>query len=408
MIDSFISYKKAIEFEFNQELLYKNLFKVSGKSTFIPRSFVYKEFFIKYASLIDLIYWPLVLVWNILLQPAFSTYSFIKLLPSVIFTKRKSLSDNLYIELSDIKYFTFIDKKDKNYPTQRLICPFYKTGNRFQSDLNVIKFEEVISISTYLNSYIKCIIFSWNLLFSNYYLKSLYSYTCFSYFLVYDLLKIKKVKNIWLTNHYDRWVVLASTINGTNTILVQHGQLDYYNVNDGKNYKSVFPFKLKNINTIYTQNTYSIELYKDFVSEANCNFKLVESKVNFIEWRALQLNKIKVLFIGHSNDALFHSKLIEKLLSLFGNHIDIAYKYHPLQIRKIANENIWHITAGLLIPISDIVISYGSSIDAEFKVIRSSVVYNYSYEDNTNFDKVFNEILRLDMLNTIKIEKIVN
>jgi hypothetical protein len=80
MIDSFISYKKAIEFEFNQELLYKNLFKVSGKSTFIPRSFVYKEFFIKYASLIDLIYWPLVLVWNILLQPVFSTYIFIKLL----------------------------------------------------------------------------------------------------------------------------------------------------------------------------------------------------------------------------------------------------------------------------------------------------------------------------------------
>jgi hypothetical protein len=62
MIDSYNSYKKAIEFEFNQELLYKNLFKVNGKSVFIPRSFVYKEFFIKYSNLIDLIYWPLILV----------------------------------------------------------------------------------------------------------------------------------------------------------------------------------------------------------------------------------------------------------------------------------------------------------------------------------------------------------
>ena len=117
MIDSYNSYKKAIEFEFNQELLYKNLFKVNGKSVFIPRSFVYKEFFIKYSNLIDLIYWPLILVWNTILQPLFSTYIFIKLLPLVVFTRKKSLHNNLYIELSDIKYFTFIDVNDKNYPT---------------------------------------------------------------------------------------------------------------------------------------------------------------------------------------------------------------------------------------------------------------------------------------------------
>jgi hypothetical protein len=405
MIDS---YKKAIEFEFNQELLYKNLFKVNGKSVFIPRSFVYKEFFIKYSNLIDLIYWPLILVWNTILQPLFSTYIFIKLLPLVVFTRKKSLHNNLYIELSDIKYFTFIDKNDKNYPTQRLICPFYKTANRFKSDLEVIKFEEAISISTYLSSYLKCIFFSWRLLFTKYSIKSLYSYTCFSYILVYELLRKNDLNNIWLSNHYDRWVVLASTIKNTKTTLVQHGQLDYFNINEGKYYKSNFPFKLTNVVTIYTQNKESIELYKDFVSETNCNYKIVESKVNFIEWRALAFNKIKVLFIGHANDSTFHGKLIDKIYSLYSNSVDIAYKYHPLQMNKIANENTWHIISGLSLPIADLVVSYGSSIDAEFKEIRSVTVYNYAYEDNTDVDKVFSEILDLKLLNSINLEKAVN
>jgi hypothetical protein len=43
----------AIKFEFDQELLYKNIFNVKGKSIFIPRSFVYKEIFIKYRKIID-------------------------------------------------------------------------------------------------------------------------------------------------------------------------------------------------------------------------------------------------------------------------------------------------------------------------------------------------------------------
>jgi hypothetical protein len=54
------------------------------------------------------------------------------------------------------------------------------------------------------------------------------------------------------------------------------------------------------------------------------------------------------------------------------------------------------------------VVSYGSSIDAEFKEISSVTVYNYAYEDNTDVDKVFSEILDLKLFNSINIEKAVN
>ena len=47
-------------------------------------------------------------------------------------------------------------------------------------------------------------------------------------------------------------------------------------------------------------------------------------------------------------------------------------------------------------------------IDAEFKEIRSVTVYNYAYEDNTDVDKVFSEILDLKLFNSINIEKAVN
>jgi hypothetical protein len=62
----------------------------------------------------------------------------------------------------------------------------------------------------------------------------------------------------------------------------------------------------------------------------------------------------------------------------------------------------------LSLPIADLVVSYGSSIDAEFKEIRSVTVYNYAYEDNTDVDKVFSEILDLKLLNSINLEKAVN
>lgn len=393
----------AIKFEFNQELLYKNLFNVKGKSIFIPRSFVYKEIFIKYGKLIDFFFWPLIIFWSVIIHPIYTTYLFLILLPKVIITKKRKLNENIYIELSDIKYFTFISKNENNYPSQRLICPFYKTANRFKAEIETITLEEVTSISIFFIVYLKCIFFSIQLIFTNHKKYSLYSYTSFNYFLLYDLLKRNMIENIWLTNHYDRWVVLANCLNNNKTNLVQHGQLDYFNINDNQRYRSTFPFKLTNINTIYTQNEESIELYKDFVDSTNCEFKSVKSKAEFIEWRQLENNTTKILFIGHTNDSLFHRKLIKKLHSTYKNKIDIAYKYHPLQIAKILDDELWHITSGIIIPIPDVVISYGSSIDVEFKSISDVVVYNYAYEDNTEVDKVFEEIINLNLFNELNV-----
>ena len=401
MLNSYNSYLKAISFEFSQELLYKNLFNITGKSKYIPRSFVYKEIFIKYSSIINFLFWLLILIWTLFFLPLYNTYLFVKLTPRFLLSKKKKLHENIYIELSDIKYFTFINSQEKNYPTQKLTSPFYKTANRFNSNIDTIRLEEASSYYLFIISYLKSIFFPFLMLISNYRNKSLYSYTIFSYVLVYEVLTSNNIRFIWLTNHYDRWVVLSSTISSAKTSLVQHGQLDYFNVNDGKLYKSTFPFKLKNISTVYVQNEASINLYKDFVFEDGCTFKTVSSKVEFINWRYnLSDLKYKILFIGHTNDSLFHTKLISMLYLKYGEKIDIAYKYHPLQINQINNDSIWHITSGLIIPVPDLVVSYGSSIDAEFKSLNNVVVYNYAYEDNNNTTKVFDEICSLNIINT--------
>jgi hypothetical protein len=53
----------------------------------------------------------------------------------------------------------------------------------------------------------------------------LYAYTSFRWFVVLFALLEKKPKEVWISNHYDRWAILLDGIDLDKKVMVQHGDL---------------------------------------------------------------------------------------------------------------------------------------------------------------------------------------
>lgn len=385
-IKQFEFYKYSINFEYEQERLYHEIFSINGKSIYFPRAVFYHNFINKYHRIINFFFPIIIFSWLLFFQVFYSLFLLIKNIFSVIPLNTK-VPKKVYWSLSDSKYFSLISPDVLNYPEAIITFPFKNAKDKYIEGRKEICFLNITNRLILFKAFFKSICFCWFYFFTSERKLMLYTFTAFNWFWVYDTLKRYNISNIWLSNHYDRWVILASSLPNIQVTMVQHGQLEYYDTKSNRYYFPNFTRKVQNVSCIYTINQLSRNYFHKFVDIDSNKFESLNTGLNVVEWREEGKEKIKILIVGHQNELKFHIEIIRLLTNEFALDVDICYKYHPQQINVINDSNIWEFRDSKTLPEPDLVLSYGSSLDEEIKASCSCKLLHYaSYDENSKSD----------------------
>lgn len=409
MFKTYKSYLEAILFEFEQEKIYHDAFKIKSLIKYIPRAVVIYNNYNKYLFLINyLLFVPLWILWPILINPLLVLYFTIKWLFPVLKSSKISIPQNVYLLLSDIKFFSYLDSSEKNYPEAIINFPFHNAQSKFNTKLKSVNFFQITDFTQMISSIFLALLTPWLLLFSKKRYLMLFSYSSFYWYWTYNSFINKNINSIWLSNHYDRWLKLVDVLPNVNQkTMIQHGQMEYVETETNKIYFPVFTNKLQYINSIYVVDDYSKKYFLDMMSDkSTTEFFKIKSKLDVINWPTNFHLKVKILILGHQNDFTFHQALIHKLNQ--SNTFDIAYKTHPQQNLDFNLNDIWLVSISNQFPKSDYVISYGSSLDNEIKqLLPNTIIINYSFNDKFNEGEAINSI-ELQLNKLLQLEKSIN
>lgn len=408
MFKAFLLYQQSILFEFEQEKIYHEVFNIKGFIRYFPRSVVIYNNCNRYLFIINyLLFIPLWLSWAILIHPILLIKSFLKWLPFVVKAPKTTLPENVYLSLSDIKYFSYLEETEADFPATIIDFPFHTSKSKFGTKIASSSFFGITSIKKMLQALVLAYLTPFILFFSKERYLMLFTYSSFYWYWTYFSLVQRKLNSIWLSNHYDRWLKLVEGLTDVSKmIMVQHGQLEYVENETGKIYFPTFSNKLKNISKVYIIDDYSKKYFLKIIDNESLVFEKIKSKLNIVEWPVSYKAKYKILILGHQNDFIFHNALIHGLDK--NELFDLAYKAHPQQSVENLSNDCWLVTASNNLPVADIIISYGSSLDNEIKqLLPYSTILNYGF--NEKFDKARAiKSIELNLYSFLKIEKATN
>jgi hypothetical protein len=382
-------YIQAITYDYECNVLYHNLYDISSPIKYIPKVHYYRSITNKFNKFFVILYPFFILVYIFILYVPYILFNFFKFLIKTNFNYKKNITGSIYLDLSEPKYFSFINKKEVNYPNFILKFNNKSKSKRSLINKNDIYIEDLLNLKILTKSLIYSLISPFFIIFCKKRKLVLFSYTSFYWYLIYFTVDSMNINSIWLSNHYDRWTILATSFDLPVT-LVQHGKLSHFDNISKKEYFHDFSFKIDNIVRVYSINTISNFYFKKYIKNDKVLFNKINLKLKILKWRKTKNNSLKILFVGNKVLESFHIKILNYLTHKYSSDIDIAYKYHPLQKSNLDLVKLWHIRDKNSLPYPNLTISYGSSLDDEIKELCDTAFFMYddmSLEDIPVFFK---------------------
>lgn len=261
---------------------------------------------------------------------------------------------------------------------------------------NSINFKDLIKYNDLVKSFILAVqVLNTKRLSSPQYIFQ--TYTAFYWFLV--RIGIDRLSsNLIITNHTDRWAVLADQSILANSkkgiklnfTIVQHGKVDFTDGEKKTSYR--LKYKLNSVTKLFCYDEDSKDFfYQQIFSAGRC------SEIDVLFFKPLiKLTEInddsffRVLFIGHplcqeTQINIFHT------LSEYDNAL-FYYKPHPtVKPSNLIKKESWNlINSKDFFPNVDLVISYDSTLALEYKNLGKTVIYhqNDSKDIRSIIDKI--------------------
>lgn len=392
------SYIQSLNLEFDAESIYYDSFQIFGRSQRIPRVLSLLKYIRGRESLIDACF-PIAFIFVYYLSfPAIFVFKSINAIKSWFVIKRVHLevdSGSLYLALSNSENLKYAEEKER--PHLIITTPFRGVLDpTFLDKISSVNIYEIHTLHDVIWAFFQSIKALNELQKSKNRKLMLWAYTAFEWFITYKVLLRLEPKEIWISNHYDRWTLLATSIETGSVTLVQHGRLQHIFPDTDNELVYRRAKKLVGISRIYALDERSRELFCEYIDCSNVVFKTLNKKIGLIDWPGGYEFKggdkfHKILIIGGSGDISFYERLIKTLLSEFVSlNVSIAIRHHPLQKHRIPISsrefaNVIQLEPSDALPLPDIVVSYGSSLDDQLKVLPSVKLVNYMWSSNANF-----------------------
>lgn len=394
MIDSVTKYLEAIRLEYHADSLYHAHFRIQGAAQRIPHGFAILKYISRYERLIAVAVPPLIVLWCLLLQPLYAVFMALRWSLQLRRVEVGPISDNLYLASSNERNFCFVSPNDADYPSAILTLPFKRAIKKQAGHCRYVDLRAISGAGVLFRAASYSMLASLSMLLSAERRLALYTYTAFSWFWVYLALERNEVKTVWISNHYDRWTMLASLLPDVNVILVQHGRL-YHALKNGNRLVLSRTQKIKNVKRIYALDEESEMYFRKYIEDANLEFVRLRLATELMEWRKAGAGKFKILIVGNSGDLRFHNQLISQLLDRHAKDADLAYRYHPLQTKRIPSDlgdSVWELVSSDCVPKVDLVVSYGSSLDEEVVALTGAQILHYDWDVNIDVESIVREI----------------
>lgn len=383
----------AAEFEREYEQLDHPHFGIDGVMRQVPRA-VMLSGLTRYASFVTVVLPVAQVVWAVFCAPILFFAQFAHSLATSIWVSKANVEDisAVYLGTSNSTNLNWVVPRPSNFPQMLVVSPF--RGIVMPSttmDVHRRGLLELVSPWILLKSLAAAIVVNWLLLSSATRHSSLWGYTAFQWFVTYFAISSTAPRYIWVSNHYDRWIVLAASVKGASAIIVQHGSLSQQIDSTQIEFKT--NEKLSNISEIYYYDVNAVGQFSLYVDTTNTTFIKMDVRIQFGSWRDLGDSQTKVLILGGSGSLKLFERIIEGLIHEFNDAIDIAIKHHPLQRHGLRQNDVnagrvWELFGEDPLPLADIVVSYGSSLDAQIAEHSSARLINYRWMADNNFDSV--------------------
>lgn len=200
-----------------------------------------------------------------------------------------------------------------------------------------------------------------------------YRFLCFYIFellVVYESLKALNSsplkKQLFVTDHYDRWALMADNlreVSYSKLTIIQHGVL----VVGDSTFDVLIPKKLAGVDGLYFFDELSKTVFIEKIFSPSLNPRFVKFQ-NGLELSALGVDCPTVLIVGCPVSFDFHLALTDYLVSKV-DKIKVFYKPHPTSIGYGKSQNkhwVWVDDVDYY-PEVDLVISYPSSLATQYQ-----------------------------------------
>jgi hypothetical protein len=390
LITTINKYINAIILEYEHDSGYHEYLGLSGVLKQIPRCFSYIKYIEKFRAVLKYMIYPISFLWILALNTIYVICILIKtLLMSIRFPQISLEEKSLYMNSSENKYYSYIEEAAS--PQCILNFPFKKyklvnSSSKMQIDLYSITNSRIL-----IKSAIAAVLVPMAIVKNRKANLMLYTYTAFKWAWVYNAIAAQNIENLWFSNHYDRWTILATNLENCKCTLVQHGKLFHEDVKSEIEIVPKISNKLNNIQRVYYLDDRSISIFSTLILGIPEYIK-INSQLEIIPWRVQPTAKVKILVVGNPAQYNLQRKMISTLFLECGDTIDVCYKLHPRQNKIKEFSNIWIYSDLLGLPESDIAISYGSSIDDEIALVSACKVLQYDQSLDNLHSEIISEI----------------
>jgi hypothetical protein len=356
------AYLKGITMEIELANSYITSLEFPKKYCVIPSFLTFTQNYKSLLNILSKISFFLILFWIFIFNFLFVFFQMINYFFKILFKKRIEVTGEVYLDLSDSKYLhsiighrpahaIYFNNQKKKYLPQDIISYNY---------YSIIKFTSLFKASLF------SIVSPFYLIYKKRINHVLYTYSAFQWFLLFISLKECKIEHVWISNHYDRYAKLVDTL-GIKYYLIQHGQLFFDNEKKSEISFPVFSEGLTNCSKVYMFDINSNYYFKKYIS-SNYKIELINSPLKIKNYKEILFNLPTILIIGLGPYVNQHHEIIKILNHKYSNKINIVYRFHPTQAKfEFKTPITLYNDDKFSIPHSDIVFTYGSSIDIEIR-----------------------------------------
>jgi hypothetical protein len=392
-------YLKAVELEADSEAIYYSEFGVTGLAKRIPRVLSLLESIKRHQFTVDVFLPLLSWCYALIFAPVFFAFRAVQI---ALALREKSCIGNelthgkdLYLATSSGTNLAFLPQSASK-PDFIIRTPFRgRISDDVLPDAPRIDLLYFVSLSDLAWAWWRAVLASWYLLSMDNGRQVLWGYTALEWFVVYRVLLQLQPKTVWVSNHHDRWLMLALSVPGACVNLVQHGRL-FHPLPNGKQITYQRESKILGLAAIYALDDRSEKLFSDFIDCRLVNFYRVIPILFMMPWRSWELKHLKILVIGGSNKLDFYLELMDLIRSVLVQPVALAIRHHPLQKNRLSNllspMSYWELSSDEPVPESDLIVTYGSSIDDQLSSSTQARLITYAWSDHIDLPDIVRRV----------------
>lgn len=242
-----------------------------------------------------------------------------------------------------------------------------------------------VTLSDLAGAWCRAILANWYLLRINDGRNILWGYTALEWYVIYRVLMRLEPKAIWISNHHDRWLILALSIPGVSVSLVQHGRL-FHTLPSGDQLNYKRNSKIMGLTSIYGMDSQSEKFFSYFIDTHGVTFYRLASTLSLMPWRSEEQRHLKILVIGGSDRLDFYLALMDAIHAAVVQPVALAIRHHPLQKKRLSDlrftVDYWELSSDEPAPEPNLVVTYGSTIDDQLSNATQApfITYDWSYQ----------------------------